>query len=290
MADKVKARSLVKEFFSSIGKEPLLDHDAFLAKLASMPDDEFQALPFPAKELLDGCFYMGCTEEEYVKTTTPGIPLELFSDFCHSFVYSCDASKEEIERGHNTFKNYTMVKKRPLASSDLCPKLPGGAGVEENFYIVWTIYQRKDGVSSDFGPEFFSILAMNGDVLGNYGVVFAYAKHKPFGLVMPSQGRSWSRETFRQCNHSQPTREVVRYQFVPRVMLLVNICFGNSVSRPDFLLTLKPYESLGVDDDDFGSAELYGSFMANFPTKVLEIPARLCRNGAEGNFTLYSGK
>ena len=130
MANKAQARSMAKDYLMSIGKAPLPEHDEFLAKLASMPDDEFHSLAFPAKELLDGCFYMGCTEGEYVKTTNPGIPLELFSDFCHSFVYSCGASKEEIERGHNTFKNYTMVKKRQLASNDLCPNLPAGVGVE----------------------------------------------------------------------------------------------------------------------------------------------------------------
>ena len=293
MADKAQARSLVKEYFISIDKEPLPEHDVFLTKLASMPDDEFQALVFPANELLDGCFYMGCSEDEYIKTTTPGIPLELFSDFCHSFVYSCDVSKEEIERGHNTFKNYTMVKKRQLAPNDLCPKLPDGAGIEEDFYIVWTIYQRKEDVSPDFGPEFFSILVMNGDVLGNYGVIFSRGKHKPFGLAMPSWGLSWSNKTFcqgSQYNHQAPTREIVRHQYVPKAMLLVDMCFGNSVSKPEFLLTLKPYESMGFDGDDYGSSELYGRFMSKFPTKVLEIPASLCRNGAEGNLTLYSAK
>ena len=126
---------------------------------------------------------------------------------------------------------------------------------------------------------------MNGDVLGNYGVIFSHGRHKPLGVIMPSWGIDWSGKTFQQCNHHPPTREVVRLQFVPRVKSLVNFCFGNSISRPEFLLTLTPYESLGFD---YGSEELYRSLLVNFPQIALEIPAKLCRNGAEDNLTLYS--
>ncbi len=289
MADKAKARSLVKEYLSSAGKVALQENDELLEKLSSMSSADFQATTFPAA-LLDGCYYMGCGKEEYIKTTNPGIPFELFSDFCHSFVFCITGcSKEDIERGHNTFKNYTLVQKREIAPLELCKNLPRGMGVEKDFYVVWTIYRRNEDATSDFGPKYFSVLAMNGDVLGNYGVVFHYGKHKPLCISLPNFGISWSSETFRQCNHSHPTREVVRLQFVPKVKEIMDICFTPN-SRPEFLLTLHPFASMGVDNDDFGSAEFYGHFMSFFPEKSLEIPDNLCRNGAQDNLVLYRGR
>ena len=119
------------------------------------------------------------------------IPFELFSDFCHSFVFCIGGcSKEDIEQGHNTFKNYTLVQKRELAPRELCKNLPHGIGVEDDLYIVWTIYRRNEDATSDFGPKYFSVLAMNGDVLGNFGVIFHYGKHKPLCMTLPAWGIS----------------------------------------------------------------------------------------------------
>ncbi len=289
MADKARARSLVKEYLGSVGKVALQENDELLEKLASISTADFQATAFPAA-LLDGCYYMGCGKEEYIKTTDAGIPFELFSDFCHSFVLCLTGcSKEDIKQGHNTFKNYTIVQKREVAPRELCKNLPHSIGVEDDFYNVWTIYRRNEGATSDFGPKYFSVLAMNGDVLGNFGVVFHYGKHKPLCMTLPTWGISWSSETFHRCDHRQPTRKVVRFQFVPQVKKIMDICF-TPISRPEFLLTLHPFASLGFEDDDFGSAEFYGHFWSFFPEKVLEIQGNLCRNGAKDNLVLYRGK
>ena len=291
MSDKAKARSLVKEYLCSIGKVASRENEKLLETLASMSAVDFQSTAFPAV-LLDGCYYMGYGREEYIKTTDAGIPFELFSDFCHSFVFCVTgrSKKEDIEQGHNTFKNYTLVQKRELAPSELCKNLPHGIGVEDDFYIVWTIYRRDDDATSDFGPKYFSVLAMTGDVLGNFGVVFNYGKHKPLCMTLPPWGIDWSSETFHQCNHSKPTPEVVRFQFVPQVKHIMDICF-NSNFRPEFLLTLHPFASMGYDKDDYGSAEFYKDFMSSyFPEKVLEIQGNLCRNGAKDNLVLYRKK
>ncbi len=281
---------MVREYFSSVGKTALQENDELLERLTSMSPENFSSAAFPAS-LLDGCFYMGCDADEYKNSTAPGIPLELFSDFCHSFVFCfTGCTREEIEKGHNTFRNYTLVQKREVNHRELCSRLPVHTGVEEDFYIVWTIYRRNEGVAPDFGPKHFSVLAMNGDVLGNYGVIFHHGRHKPLCITLPTWGINWSSATFDQCNHSRPTREVVRDEFVPQAKGLVDMCFATASSKPEYLLTLRPFSSMGFGDDDFGSADLYGHFMSFFPVKALEIPARLCRNGAEGNLTLYSAK
>ena len=69
----------------------------------------------------------------------------------------------------------------------------------------------------------------------------------------------------------------------------MDMCFTQT-SRPEFLLTIHPFASMGFDDDDFGSAEFYGRFFSYFPEKVLEIPAKLCRNGEKDNLVLYRGR
>ena len=291
MADKAQARLLVKEYLNSVGKKPLSENDELLEKLASMSPDEFKSAAFPTS-LLDGCYYMGCAQSEYIETTNPGISLELFSDFCHSFVFCfTGCTKEDIEQGHNTFKNYTLAQKREIAPQELCKNLPHGARVEKDFYIVWTIYRRNEGVATEFGPKYFSILAMNGDVLGNYGVVFHYGNHKPLCISLPTDGIAWSLSTFRYvCNHRPRTSEVVRHQFVPAAKQLMDMCFSQASSRPEFLLTLHPFISMGFDYDDFGSTEFYNHFWRFFPEKVLEIPGNLCRNGKTDNLILYRGK
>ena len=290
MADKAQARLLVKEYLNSVGKKPLSENDELLEKLASMSPDEFKSAAFPTS-LLDDSYYMGCNGEQFKMTTDSGIPLELFSDFCHSFVFCfTGCTKEDIEQGHNTFKNYTLAQKREIAPRELCKNLPHGARVEKDFYAVWTIYRRNEGITSEFGPKYFSVLAMNGDVLGNFGVIFHYGNHKPLCISLPTWGISWSNETFDQCNHSHPTREVVRHQFVPAAKQLMDMCFSQASSRPEFLLTLHPFMSMGFDYDDFGSAEFYNHFWTFFSEKALEIPGNLCRNGAKDNLILYQGK
>jgi len=290
MANKTKARLLVKEYLENSGTPMLSECDSQLEALATLSPQVFQNTTLPPA-LLDDSYYFGTTASAYKKSTDVGIPLELFSDFCHSFVFCfTEATKEEIEQGHDTFLNYKLIQKREVSPRELCTNLPHGVGIEDDFYIVWTIYKRNDDAPADFGPKYFSVLAMNGDILGNYGVIFHLGQHKPLCISLPDWGLSWSNKTWQMCDHRPPTREVVRHQFVPQATRLVDMFFTHSQYGPDFLLSLRPFENFGFPDDDFGSTAFYANFMKNFPNAVLEIPANLCRNGAQGNIVMYKGK
>lgn len=289
MPTNSEARQLIKDYFQRNGKTPLPETDALLEKLATLPTAEFKSTPFPARELLNGCYFMGCDRTQYIETTDPGLPLELFSDFTHSFVFCLTGcAKDDIDRGDNTIRNYTLAQKREINHRELCPNLPKNAGVEPDFYISWSIYRRNDGINPDFGPKFISILSMNGDFMGNFGVIFDIPGYKPFGITMPNFYIDWSKMTFGQCNHRPPTREVVRYQFVPFVSKLADSLIAHGRCKPEFLFTLHPF--VLEDDDEYGAKALIQTITSAYPTKALDIPANLCRKGTTETYTLYQAR
>lgn len=220
---------------------------------------ESKQLPkqFPLSDILkDSCYYPASGFD--------ASPIIIANGFVHSFIYSDYGIKREEYKNKLYFKGYTKilqraVEKHEIVPSNWTPEMPRYFDEYNGFNRLmeaqkgcepfgdWTIWERTEKYTDEFGPKNFSLFFLAGEGLATYQGLYPQNSTTPkvIAIIQPGHafGGNWTNFT----NKNAPFWQTIQKQETPDFLLIGSYGVHNAQTQCPFdgykhLKTTKTYE------------------------------------------------